>query len=426
MTIRSLSQSIFLAAVLLCRSEAQTAVDGNQVRLLAELHTAASYSISQADCGKLLSFSSASPVSIAIPSAIGVLPTGCWLDLQNSGSGAATVTPTGVTIDGLASVLLDPGQGLHMVFTGSAFLSVHSGGVVWVNNVTGTGNTPVFSAGGTSGITFFYTLSADVSSSTLTEAAPGIYVFAITQDSVGGHSFAWPPTVTNAPPIDSGANDTTYLLCQYDGTNCVALGNYAAGASVIPGITIPGLTSGSNTLSPPAVAGTNSTTNLAPNGTTVVPNACTGQFVQAIASDGTVVCGTPAGGSGDSPATQNHGLMFPIGSVGGSPLTTSSVSGTLTVPFGCTIAGYSLAFGSGDSGTVTVKFWKAATGTQIPVNANSISTNGVGIATGTAVQSTNTSDFTTTTVAPFDLMAMAVTSVSGSPESLTGVLLCNQ
>jgi hypothetical protein len=73
------------------------------------------------------------------------------------------------------------------------------------------------------------------------------------------------------------------------------------GANVAPGVTIPGQISGWNTIAPPAVAGTASTTNLAPNGTTVIPNACTGQVVQSISAAGVITCG--AGGGGGSGAS---------------------------------------------------------------------------------------------------------------------------
>jgi hypothetical protein len=426
MTRRSLSQSILLATMLLCRLRGQTAVDGKQLHLTAQSHTTTTYAVLPTDCGNLLSFSASSVISITIPqTTVALLAPGCWMDFQNTGPAVATIIPSGVTIDGAASVLLSVGEGLHMVFAGGVFLSVRGGGGVWTNTVTGAGSTPVFAASGTSGVTFLYTLTGNVSSSMLAGPAPGIYIFAITQDSTGGHAFVWPSNVTNVPAVDPGATDTTYLFCQFDGTNCVGIGNFATGPNAMPGITIPGFTSGSNTITAPAAAGAGSQTNLAPNGTTVIPNSCTGQVVQSIAANGTITCGAAGGGSGGS-TTQNHGLLFPIGSVGGAALTTSSVSGTLTIPFGCTIAGYNLAFGSGDSGTATVKFWKVASGTAIPTAANAISTSGVSITSGTAIHATSTSDFTTTAVTAFDLMAMAVTAVSGSPESLTGVILCNQ
>jgi hypothetical protein len=115
--------------------------------------------------------------------------------------------------------------------------------------------------------------------------------------------------------------------------------------------------------------------------------------------------------------------MFSIGYPGGPALTTSSVSTVLTVPFGCAIGAWNLAYGAGDAGTITVKFAKVATGTAIPSNSNFINTNGVGISTGTAVHSATVTDFTTLAISANDLIAMYVTAVSG-PESVTGVLQC--
>ncbi len=121
-----------------------------------------------------------------------------------------------------------------------------------------------------------------------------------------------------------------------------------------------------------------------------------------------------------------RGLSFSIGDpTNSSALTTSSVSQTLTVPFACTISAYNLAFSPGDTGTITVKFWKVATGTAIPTISNVINTSGVSIASGTAIHSTTTSDFTTTAVAANDMIAMVVTAVA-TTKSITGVLECDQ
>jgi hypothetical protein len=105
-------------------------------------------------------------------------------------------------------------------------------------------------------------------------------------------------------------------------------------------------------------------------------------------------------------------IGFTIGDVTNSfPLATSELA-YFTVPRACTISGYDLMI---DTGTITVKFMKVATGTALPTLAsNSISTNGVSISSGTAIHSTTVSDFTTTTVNAFDIMGMAITAVSGA------------
>jgi hypothetical protein len=154
--------------------------------------------------------------------------------------------------------------------------------------------------------------------------------------------------------------------------------------------------------------------------------------VWADTSSGLFKCITSSGAAcyfASSPsAGSQHALAFPIGSPGsGTALTTSSVSGALVVPFGCTIGSYgswSLALGTGDSGTLTVKYWKIATGTAIPTSANSISTSGLSLSTGTLVESSTFTDFTTTTVTAGDAIIMAVTAISGTIDSVTGILPC--
>lgn len=118
----------------------------------------------------------------------------------------------------------------------------------------------------------------------------------------------------------------------------------------------------------------------------------------------------------------SHGLSFTMGDPAGSALGTgSTVTDYLTVPFACTIHAYNLVI---DGGTITVKFWKVATGTAIPTSGNSISTSGVGISSGTAIHSTTLSDFTTTAVSANDILAMNVTAAA-TAKYVNGVLECD-
>ena len=147
-----------------------------------------------------------------------------------------------------------------------------------------------------------------------------------------------------------------------------------------------------------------------------VPLATTGQA-------GIVQLAGGLGGTSSSPTLHsNHGLTFVMGDVTNTTALTTSNVAYLTVPFACTINAYNLTI---DAGTITVKFWKIATGTAIPTVSNSISTSGVGIASGTAIHSTTVTDFTTTSVAANDIMAMAVTVVA-TAKTITGVLSCQE
>jgi len=119
----------------------------------------------------------------------------------------------------------------------------------------------------------------------------------------------------------------------------------------------------------------------------------------------------------------NHGISFSIGVPGGTALTVASTTTDyISVPFACTINRYTLQI---DAGTITVKFWKVALGTAIPTSSNSINTSGVGISSGTAVTSTSLGDFTTTSVAANDSIAMNVTAVA-TAAFVNGVLSCQE
>lgn len=108
-------------------------------------------------------------------------------------------------------------------------------------------------------------------------------------------------------------------------------------------------------------------------------------------------------------AKSNRSISFQFGSPGGSAITTG-ILGYITVPFGCSIAGWSIEV---DAGTATIKTLKIAAGTAIPTITNSISTSGVSISTGTVIQSTTLTDFTSTTVTTNDIIAADLITTSG-------------
>ena len=142
--------------------------------------------------------------------------------------------------------------------------------------------------------------------------------------------------------------------------------------------------------------------------------------------DATHSCGLTIDAKGRITAQSNNfianprGISFTFGDPTGSTLTTSEVS-YVTVPFACTLGAWNIL---ADAGTVTVKTWKVATGTAIPTSANSISTSGVSLATGTAIHSTTMTDFTTTAVSANDIMAAAITAVS-TAKFVNFTLQCN-
>lgn len=119
-----------------------------------------------------------------------------------------------------------------------------------------------------------------------------------------------------------------------------------------------------------------------------------------------------------------RGLLFTVGDVTNSSALTTSYTTYATIPFACTISAYNLVVDATDT-TFRVKFWKVATGTAIPTVSNSISTAGLGIASGTAIHSTTVSDFTSTAVTANDIMAMNI-SVANTAKMVSATLECDQ
>lgn len=237
------------------------------------------------------------------------------------------------------------------------------------------------------------------------------------QDGTGGHPVTWPAAFVGFPVISTTANTAAASSCVsaaglFDGTNLNLVGNPVF-TGLPSGANFYGSTSGYAVLKAPAVASNNTATLPGTTGTLV--------------------------GTGDS-AVVTAGMMAAIPKTRGIPFTIGDPSNTsaltvaatttayITMPIACTITAYNLLI---DAGTITVKFWKIATGTAIPTSSNSINTSGVGIATGTAIHCINSSgncniaDFTTTTVSANDIMAMNVTAVA-TAKVVNGVLECVQ
>lgn len=93
-----------------------------------------------------------------------------------------------------------------------------------------------------------------------------------------------------------------------------------------------------------------------------------------------------------------------------SGLTTGQQGAYVVCPVSGTITGWNII---ANAGTATIETWKIASGTTAPTVANSISTAGVSLATGTAIQSTTITDFTTTTIIAGDMFAFNLSAVSG-------------
>ncbi len=109
--------------------------------------------------------------------------------------------------------------------------------------------------------------------------------------------------------------------------------------------------------------------------------------------------------------THNFGATF---DGDGGPITTAQIE-YFTIPYACAITGYDI-LAVGVTGTTTFKFARVAIGgsTLPTIGSNSISTNGVSISSGGITQSTTVSDFTSTAITAFDVLAVAPIVVAGT------------
>ena len=194
----------------------------------------------------------------------------------------------------------------------------------------------------------------------------------------------------------------------------------------------------------PAGAGTVTTTGSPANGNlakftgaTSVSNA---DLTGDVTTSGTVATTIAASAVGTTKIAANavtsakmysgagsRSLGYSFGDVAtGSALTTAEV-GYITLPHNfatCTISGWHIM---ADAGTATLKTARIATGgTALPtVGSNSISTSGVSLASGTLINSTTVTDFTSTTLSAGDTLGFFITTVA-TAKQITFQLDCDQ
>lgn len=203
-----------------------------------------------------------------------------------SGNTTAFVTTTGTQTSGNC-VQIDA-NGNHIA-SGSACGSGGSGsGPVYTTTTFSA--TPTFTVSTSTIQVFTITLTGNVTSSTLTTtlAQNGQDItFNICQDGTGSRTFVWPTNVSNPSTIVGTASTCSIQTFRYDGTNAFASTGLIC-PLCSPSLVVPGVTSGTNTVAPAAVAGT-STTFLAANGTTVIADTgASNNFLTAVSATGVI------------------------------------------------------------------------------------------------------------------------------------------
>jgi len=83
----------------------------------------------------------------------------------------------------------------------------------------------------------------------------------------------------------------------------------------------------------------------------------------------------------------------------------------LTVPYACTITDWTIT----SDGAVTIAVWRVSDGgTSLPNDADSISTNGFSLSTGSRIHSETLTDLTSTSIFAFDTLGLNLSAESGA------------
>lgn len=102
---------------------------------LVNAQTGTTYTVSVADQGKMLTFTSASPVAVTLPSGV-TFGNGWSVYFKNNGAGLVTITPSAGTIGGAASLALGTSQGSFVTSDGTNYQTWGGSGTGTVTSVT--------------------------------------------------------------------------------------------------------------------------------------------------------------------------------------------------------------------------------------------------------------------------------------------------
>lgn len=105
------------------------------------------YTVVAGDRGKLITLSNASAQTLTVPQAGTNFPNGWYVDLENTGLGTWTITPTSSAIDGAATLALAQNQGVRLFSNGTNYFTQR--GIGGAGGGSGSPGSTLFSATGT-------------------------------------------------------------------------------------------------------------------------------------------------------------------------------------------------------------------------------------------------------------------------------------
>lgn len=98
-------------------------VAGSGILQAPNAQTGAGYTAAATDWGKLVTVSNAAAQVLTLPQAGTSFPNGWYVDVENTGAGTWTVTPTTSTIDGTAAVPLTSNEGVRIFSNGTNYFT---------------------------------------------------------------------------------------------------------------------------------------------------------------------------------------------------------------------------------------------------------------------------------------------------------------
>ncbi|KAF1706298.1 hypothetical protein [Pseudoxanthomonas sacheonensis] len=108
---------------------------------LVNAQTGTSYTYVTGDKAKLVTHANAASIAGTLPEADSTdFPSGWWMDVQNTGAGTLTITPTTSTIDGASSLALATDQGVRIVSDGTNYFTQRGKGA-GLSDAPSDGNT---------------------------------------------------------------------------------------------------------------------------------------------------------------------------------------------------------------------------------------------------------------------------------------------
>jgi len=138
-------------------------------------------------------------------------------DLNISGTGFPAVTLSNIEIADITEQQESKGD-----LTWNTGAIIVTGSLALTQLIVTFSATPTFNA--TLSSSFKITLTANVTSSTLTNATAGqILTFQIVEDNVGGRTWTWPTNFKGAMTLTTTANAINTQIFYFDGTNAFAL-----------------------------------------------------------------------------------------------------------------------------------------------------------------------------------------------------------